>query len=163
MTTDDPERSRRSATLRTRHADATLVAAALAPDDTDSMDARVDGDAIVCTIERSTTGGLRSTADDYVVNLRVADRIIERARTYRSADGRPVDDGSADGRPADDGSADGRPADDGSADGRPTKRHTTDRHAIGDAEEAAPPDVTETSSDDAEAASSTDTTSTHNE
>ena len=143
MTTDDPERSRRSATLRTRHADATLVAAALAPDDTDSMDARVDGDAIVCTIERSTTGGLRSTADDYVVNLRVADRIIERARTYRSADGRPADDGSEDGRP--------------------TKRHTTDRHAIGDAEEAAPPDVTETSSDDAEAASSTDTTSTHNE
>ena len=153
MTTDDPERSRRSATLRTRHADATLVAAALAPDDTDSMDARVDGDAIVCTIERSTTGGLRSTADDYVVNLRVADRIIERARTYRSADGRPADDGSADGRPADDGSENGRP----------TKRHTTDRHAIGDAEEAAPPDVTETSSDDAEAASSTDTTSTHNE
>ncbi|WP_418280389.1 KEOPS complex subunit Pcc1 [Halorubrum sp. DTA98] len=73
----------RTATVRTTHADAELVAAALGPDDTDSMVTRVDGDAIECTVERETTGGLRSTVDDYVVNLQVADRVIERTRAYR--------------------------------------------------------------------------------
>ncbi|WP_426961982.1 KEOPS complex subunit Pcc1 [Haloparvum alkalitolerans] len=72
----------RTATLRTTHADADLVAAALGPDDTASMDARVDGDAIVCEVGRETTGGLLSTVDDYVVNLTVADRVIERGRAH---------------------------------------------------------------------------------
>ncbi|AZQ13862.1 KEOPS complex subunit Pcc1 [Halorubrum sp. PV6] len=76
----------RTATVRTRHADAPLVAAALAPDETDSMTTRVDGDAIECVVERPTTGGLRSTVDDHVVNLRVADRIVERARTHLATD-----------------------------------------------------------------------------
>ncbi|MFC7186134.1 KEOPS complex subunit Pcc1 [Halorubrum yunnanense] len=75
----------RAATVRTTHADAAVVAAALAPDETDSMATRVDGDAIECAIERPTTGGLRSTADDHVVNLRVADRLVERARTHLAA------------------------------------------------------------------------------
>ena len=75
---DEPARA---ATVRTTHADAAIVAAALAPDDTDSISVAVDGegDAIEATIERPTTGGLRSTVDDYVVNLRVADRVIESA------------------------------------------------------------------------------------
>ena len=77
----------RTATLRTTHADAALVAAALAPDETGSMATRVDGDAIECAVERPTTGGLRSTVDDHVVNLRVADRIVERARAHLAADG----------------------------------------------------------------------------
>ena len=76
----------RTATVRTTHADAALVAAALAPDETDSMATRVDGDAIECAVERPTTGGLRSTVDDHVVNARVADRIVERARTHLAAD-----------------------------------------------------------------------------
>ena len=37
----------------------------------ESSDERTDG-AVVTTIERETTGGLQSTADDYVVNLQVA-------------------------------------------------------------------------------------------
>ena len=91
------EKGARTATVRTSHADAELVRAALAPDNTDSMDARVDGDALVCDIERETTGGLRSTVDDYVVNLQVADRIAARARTHR--------DGRADAGASGDGSA----------------------------------------------------------
>ncbi|MFO8114481.1 MAG: KEOPS complex subunit Pcc1 [Halorubrum sp.] len=75
----------RTATVRTTHADAALVAAALAPDETDSMATRVDGDAIECAVERPTTGGLRSTVDDHVVNLRVADRLVERARAHLAA------------------------------------------------------------------------------
>ncbi|WP_200530418.1 KEOPS complex subunit Pcc1 [Halorubrum sp. LN27] len=76
----------RTATVRTTHADAALVAAALAPDETDSMATRVDGDAIECVVERPATGGLRSTVDDHVVNLRVADRLVERARAHLAAD-----------------------------------------------------------------------------
>lgn len=74
----------RTAAVRTTHVDADRVAAALGPDNTDSMAMRVDGDRIACTVERSTTGGLRSTVDDYVVNLQVADELIERARAHRS-------------------------------------------------------------------------------
>ncbi|EMA61918.1 KEOPS complex subunit Pcc1 [Halorubrum lipolyticum] len=80
------EASTRTATVRTTHADAGLVAAALAPDETDSMTTRIDGDAIECVVERPTTGGLRSTVDDHVVNLRVADRLVERARDHLAAD-----------------------------------------------------------------------------
>jgi len=50
------------------------------------MTTRVDGDAIECVVERPTTGGLRSTVDDHVVNLRVADRLVERARAHLAAD-----------------------------------------------------------------------------
>jgi len=77
--------SSRTATVRTTHADAALVAAALAPDETDSMATRVDGDAIECVVERPTTGGLRATVDDHVVNARVADRLVERARAHLAA------------------------------------------------------------------------------
>ena len=67
--------STRRATLRTTHADAVAVARALAPDNTAQMDTRVEGDAVVTTVERETTGGLRATVDDYVTNLQVADRL----------------------------------------------------------------------------------------
>ena len=102
------------ATLRTRHADAETVAAALGPDNTDEMsmavesdsdadvgpapdaDAGTDPDAdagtasvasagtIVTTIERETTGGLAATVDDTVVNLSVATAVVENARPDRS-------------------------------------------------------------------------------
>ncbi|MFC7138949.1 KEOPS complex subunit Pcc1 [Halosimplex aquaticum] len=68
----------RRATITTTHGDeeaATRVAAALAPDNTAEMDTRVDGDAVVTAVTRETTGGLRSTVDDYVVNCRVASRL----------------------------------------------------------------------------------------
>ncbi|QWC19719.1 KEOPS complex subunit Pcc1 [Halorubrum sp. 2020YC2] len=76
----------RTATVRTEHADAATVAAALEPDETDSMRTRVDGDVVACTVARPTTGGLQSTLDDHLVNLRVADRVTERARTHLAAD-----------------------------------------------------------------------------
>jgi tRNA threonylcarbamoyladenosine modification (KEOPS) complex Pcc1 subunit len=67
----------REATIRTTHAHAETVAAALRPDNSDSMTTRVDGDSIVTDIERETTGGLQATVDDYVMNLTVADAVID--------------------------------------------------------------------------------------
>lgn len=67
----------RRATIRTSHDDPALVAAAITPDNTDEMETRVEGDSVVTMIERTTTGGLASTMDDYVVNLSVADRVIQ--------------------------------------------------------------------------------------
>lgn len=54
---------------------AARVASAVRPDNTNEMATRVDGTTVETTIERETTGGLRATADDYVVNLRVAARL----------------------------------------------------------------------------------------
>lgn len=75
------------AAIRTEHDRPELVAAALVPDNTDEMSTRVeptpDGDerdgghAVVTTIERETTGSLRTTADDYVTNLAVAQHLID--------------------------------------------------------------------------------------
>lgn len=81
----------RTATVRTTHADAATVAAALGPDETDSMRTRVDGDVVACTVSRPTTGGLQSTLDDHLVNLRVADRVIERAQSHIAADADSLD------------------------------------------------------------------------
>lgn len=66
-------------TIRTDHDWPELIAAALAPDNTDEMSTRVasDGDTVVTTIERETAGGLRTTADDYVANLTVAQRTTD--------------------------------------------------------------------------------------
>jgi hypothetical protein len=68
----------RRARIRTEHDDpatAERIAAAVRPDNTTEMQTSVDGAAIETTIDRETTGGLRATADDYVVNLRVAARL----------------------------------------------------------------------------------------
>lgn len=77
----------RRATIRTEHDRPEVVAAALWPDNTDEMTTRVewdvpegsgDGDAVgtvVTVIERESTAGLRSTVDDYVTNLAVANRL----------------------------------------------------------------------------------------
>ncbi|MFC4356865.1 KEOPS complex subunit Pcc1 [Halobium salinum] len=75
----------RRARIETRHADAGLVAAALTPDNTDSMATTVDGDRVVTTVERGTTGGLGSSVDDYVVNLTVAQTVVADARSRREA------------------------------------------------------------------------------
>ncbi|QLH77697.1 KEOPS complex Pcc1-like subunit [Halosimplex rubrum] len=67
----------RRATITTTHGDdaARRVAAALAPDNTAEMETRTEGEAVVTTVTRAGTSGLRSTVDDYVVNCRVADRL----------------------------------------------------------------------------------------
>jgi hypothetical protein len=72
----------RRATLRTTHDDPDIVASALAPDNTDSMHTSVEGDELVTTIERDSTGGLQSTVDDYVVNVTVAQTVIAATRTH---------------------------------------------------------------------------------
>ncbi|SDY18731.1 KEOPS complex subunit Pcc1 [Halobellus clavatus] len=72
----------RTARLRTTHADAETVMAALRPDNTDSMEISVEGDTLVTTISRETTGGLQSTVDDTVVNLTVADAIVDTTQTH---------------------------------------------------------------------------------
>lgn len=101
----DGDGGSRTARVRTTHADADRVAAALAPDDTNSMTVRVTGDTVDCTIARPTTGGLRSTVDDYVVNLRVAERVSGRARTHRGGPGLDRDSGAEPGRPPTNGVA----------------------------------------------------------
>lgn len=84
----------RRATITTAFDDeatARRVAAAVVPDNTDEMDTRVDGATVETAIERSTTGGLHSTVDDYVVNLQVALELADgngptAARTDRTTD-----------------------------------------------------------------------------
>ena len=67
----------RRAEIRTEHARPAAIAAAVRPDNTEQMRTRVEDGAVVTTIERPTTGGLRSTVDDYVVNLDVATRTTD--------------------------------------------------------------------------------------
>ena len=74
----DPARDTRCrATLRTTHAAPETVAAALEPDNTEEMDTRVEDGRVATTVARDSPGGLRSTVDDYVVNLGVADGIAD--------------------------------------------------------------------------------------
>lgn len=64
----------RRATIRTETNDAraSVIAAALTPDNTEEMTTTARDGTIETTIERPTTGGLRTTVDDYVTNLTVA-------------------------------------------------------------------------------------------
>jgi len=74
----------RTATITTDHESAeraAMVAAALEPDNTDEMETRGDGARVVTEIDRETTGGLQSTMDDYVVNVRVADRLTDTTQS----------------------------------------------------------------------------------
>ncbi|WP_254862174.1 KEOPS complex subunit Pcc1 [Halovivax gelatinilyticus] len=88
------------AEIRTRHADPETVAASIAPDNTDEMETRVetaptDDDrsdrVVLTTIERDSTNGLQSTVDDTIVNLEVADQIVNAARTEPSPSARSAD------------------------------------------------------------------------
>jgi hypothetical protein len=93
---DGDDEARKRATLRTRHDDPTVVAAAVRPDNTDAMRTTVESEAggrVVTRVERPTAGGLRSTVDDYVVNLRVAERVAAAARgeTATGVDNRDAD------------------------------------------------------------------------
>jgi len=79
-----------SATVRTTVSAPEAVAAALRPDNTDAMSTTVgrtaDGTVQVVTrIDRDTTGGLRSSLDDYVVNCAVADELVQLADHYSTA------------------------------------------------------------------------------
>ena len=99
--TDQP----RTATLRTDHATPThaeWVAAAVEPDNTDSMATAVEGSILRTEIERETTGGLQTTVDDYVVNLGVAQAVIEAVEdTARDAADESTERTAADNQPDD--------------------------------------------------------------
>ncbi|EMA18578.1 KEOPS complex subunit Pcc1 [Haloarcula argentinensis] len=68
----------RRAEIRTTHDSPERVARAVQPDNTDEMTTRVEGDAVVTTVERDSTGGLQATVDDYVVNIRVAAQLADQ-------------------------------------------------------------------------------------
>ena len=84
--TDDGPITAARATLHVRVSTPEAVAAAVRPDDTPEIRTRVEGPAVVCTIERDSVGGLAATVDDAVVNLRVA------AKTAQLSDSTTVDD-----------------------------------------------------------------------
>lgn len=62
---------------------ATVIADALRPDNTAEMETSVTDDptTIETVIERTTTGGLRTTADDYITNLAVAAQLTNDTTT----------------------------------------------------------------------------------
>ena len=66
------------AEIRTTHDRPERIARAVRPDNTDEMTTRVDGDAVVTTVDRDSTGGLQATVDDYVVNVRVAAQLANQ-------------------------------------------------------------------------------------
>lgn len=71
------------ARIRNRVDDAETVARAIRPDNTPEVTTRVEDGTVVTTIERETIGGLRTTVDDYVVNLTVALETVQLfERTY---------------------------------------------------------------------------------
>ena len=73
-----------SATVTTTYATPTRaerVAHAVAPDNTASMMTGVEAATVTTEIDRDTTGGLQSTVDDYVVNLGVAEAVLDATDT----------------------------------------------------------------------------------
>jgi hypothetical protein len=78
--TDGAATDARRARVATTHDAPRVIARAVAPDNTDDIDTRVDGDRVVTTVDREGTGGLAATLDDYVVNVSVADRVAAAAR-----------------------------------------------------------------------------------
>ncbi|THE66559.1 KEOPS complex Pcc1-like subunit [Salinadaptatus halalkaliphilus] len=76
----------RRATIRTAHDEPTHLASAIAPDNTDEIETRVEDGTVVTTIDRETTSGLQATVDDYVVNLEVAIDVLEAAGRTRADD-----------------------------------------------------------------------------
>lgn len=75
---------RARATIRTRHDESEAIARGIAPDNTAEMETAVEGSEVRTRIERGSTAGLRSTVDDYVVNLAVA---LETVALADGADG----------------------------------------------------------------------------
>ena len=73
------QQATRRARIETDHGDserAAAIANAVSPDNTAQMETRTEGSRIVTTIDRETTGGMQSTADDYVVNLQTGTRVV---------------------------------------------------------------------------------------
>ena len=69
--------------IRTAHVDPERVAEAIKPDNSAEMTTVASAAAgiVETSIEREHLGGLQATADDYVRNLIVAERVEDAART----------------------------------------------------------------------------------
>lgn len=70
----------RTVNIRTIHKNAEIIADAIRPDNTTEMKTTVTDDTIITTITRGTTGGLRTTIDDYLCNLQVAESIVSTSQ-----------------------------------------------------------------------------------
>ncbi|TQQ83856.1 hypothetical protein EGH24_00570 [Halonotius terrestris] len=77
------------------------VARAVGPDNTASMTTRVESATVTTEIDRDTTGGLQSTVDDYVVNLGVAEAVLDAVDHAADADAGDVGDDAIDAADAD--------------------------------------------------------------
>jgi len=60
-------------TIRTCHADAACIAAALSPDNLKSMETRAEGSRVVTTIMGTQLRSVIASVDDYLMNLAVAE------------------------------------------------------------------------------------------
>ena len=113
-----------SATVTTSYATPTRaerVARAVAPDNTASMTTRVAEATVTTEIDRDTTGGLQSTVDDYVVNLGVAEAVLDAVDTAADAGDDATDTDAGDDADAD---SDIAPTEDSTA-AEPTTDNTT--------------------------------------
>lgn len=99
-TTEEGENGseRTRATVRTSHDRPAVVAAAVRPDNTPEMDTRVVNGHVETTVERATASGLRSTVDDYVVNLTVAETVAGQGGTGGNGGDDSVDGTSTGGK-----------------------------------------------------------------
>ena len=82
------------ATVTTDYATSTRaerIARAVAPDNTASMTTQVAAATVRTEIDRDTTGGLQSPVDDYVVNLGIAERVLDAVDPAATADARDGD------------------------------------------------------------------------
>ncbi|MFB6114459.1 MAG: KEOPS complex subunit Pcc1 [Halodesulfurarchaeum sp.] len=75
----------RRATVKTVVENPEIVANAVRPDNTEEMHTTANSGAVETTIERETTGGLRSSLDDYVVNLDVASTVVDIGNRSRNS------------------------------------------------------------------------------
>ena len=76
--------TQRQAVVRTTHEDPQRIARAIRPDNTTEMTTQADDGVLETRIDRSTTGGVRTSIDDYLVNVIVAERTRTRLQTDRT-------------------------------------------------------------------------------
>lgn len=78
MTETDSTRRARIETTHSDDATARLLARAIRPDNTAEMETNAVDNRLVTTIARDSTGGLHSSIDDYVVNLHLAEQLLDQ-------------------------------------------------------------------------------------
>lgn len=67
--------------IESETADAAVIAAAIAPDNTADVTTTVDDGTVVTTIQRDSTASLAATVDDYLLNVDVAQQVVQAIAT----------------------------------------------------------------------------------